>query len=77
MEMHPDDAHKTSIALILIILVLKNAFWLQNPSCLFQHIMSIVLLELSELSIAVYINDVVVASKTFDEHLKKLELVFN
>ncbi|GIY82621.1 retrovirus-related Pol polyprotein from transposon 17.6 [Caerostris darwini] len=51
-------------------------FGFKNASASFQRPMSIVLAGLSDLQINVYIDDVIVASKTVQEHLQKLEIVF-
>lgn len=78
MSMHPDDAHLTGIATDLgHFEYCRMPFGLKNASSSFQRLMSIVLTGLSDLQIAVYIDDVIIASTTFNEHLERLELVFD
>lgn len=77
MSLHPDDAHFTGIATEEGVFEYRRLpFGLRNASSSFQRLMSIVLTGLSDLQIAVYIDDVVIASKTIGEHIERLELVF-
>ncbi|GIX95483.1 hypothetical protein CDAR_397471 [Caerostris darwini] len=77
MKMHPSSAHLTGISTEFGLFEFKRMpFGLKNASASFQRLMSIVLAGLSELQINVYIDDVIVASKTVQEHLQKLEIVF-
>ncbi|GIX88679.1 retrovirus-related Pol polyprotein from transposon 17.6 [Caerostris darwini] len=70
MKMHPSSAHLTGISTEFGLLEFKRMpFGLKNASASFQRLMSIVLAGLSELQINVYIDDVIVASKTVQEHL--------
>ncbi len=77
MLMHPDDAHLTGISTDFGLYQFQRMpFGLKNASASFQRLMSIVLSGLSDFQIGVYIDDVVIASSTFEQHLQRLELVF-
>ncbi|GBM07282.1 Retrovirus-related Pol polyprotein from transposon 297 [Araneus ventricosus] len=77
MKMHPSYAHLTGISTEFGLFEFKRMpFGLKNASSSFQRLMSIVLAGLSELQVSCYIDDVVVASKTVQEHLERLEIVF-
>lgn len=72
------DQHKTAIT------THKGLFqWTRSPFGLatspnaFQRLMNVVLGDLRDLSIQIYIDDIAVASKTIEDHFDKLELVFN
>lgn len=54
----------------------KMPFGLKNASSSFQHFIFIVSSGISQFSICVYIDYVVIVSKSFQEHFKSLELVF-
>lgn len=78
MKMHPDDAHLTGIATELgNFEYVRMPFGLKNASSSFQRLMSIVLSGLNDLSIGCYIDDVIIASCTFEEHIDKLRIVFD
>ncbi|GBO01669.1 Retrovirus-related Pol polyprotein from transposon 297, partial [Araneus ventricosus] len=77
MSMHPDHMHYTGIATEFGLFEYKRLpFGLKNASASFQRLMSIVLAGLSDLQIACYIDDVIIASHNFQDHLQRLELVF-
>nr|GBM06712.1 Retrovirus-related Pol polyprotein from transposon 17.6 [Araneus ventricosus] len=77
MSMHPDHMHYTGIATEFGLFEYKRLpFGLKNASASFQRLMRIVLAGLSDLQIACYIDDVIIASHNFQDHLQRLELVF-
>lgn len=77
MKMHPDDAHLTGIATEHgNFEYVRMPFGLKNASSSFQRLMSIVLAGLNDLSIGCYIDDVIIASQTFNEHIERLRVVF-
>lgn len=51
-------------------------FGLTNAPATFQRLMEHCLADLNFVKCIVYIDDVVVYSKTFEEHLERLEAVF-
>lgn len=54
----------------------RMPFWLCNASATFQCLMQVVLSGLEWDCCFIYIDDILVASKTFDDHLHHLQLVF-
>lgn len=79
MKLDEEDIHKTGIVVQNMgsFHYLRLPFGLKNASASFQRLMSLILAGLSPLSIGVYIDDIIIASKTFSEHLDRLEIVFN
>ncbi|GIY74715.1 retrovirus-related Pol polyprotein from transposon 17.6 [Caerostris darwini] len=77
MQMNPSHAHLTGITTEFGLFQYKRLpFGLKNAGASFQRLMSIVLAGLSDLKIACYIDDIIIASKTFEEHMNRLEIVF-
>ncbi|GBN48694.1 Retrovirus-related Pol polyprotein from transposon 17.6 [Araneus ventricosus] len=77
MVMHPDHTKYTAIATEFGLFEYKRLpFGLRNASESFQRLMNLVLAGLSEFQISCYIDDLVIAAGSFDEHLSKLEMVF-
>ncbi|GBM99785.1 Retrovirus-related Pol polyprotein from transposon 17.6 [Araneus ventricosus] len=77
MKMHPDHAFLTGIATEFGVFEFKSLpFGLRNASANFQRLMRIVLAGLSHLQIGCYIDDIIIASKSVEDHLSKLEIVF-
>ncbi|GBO00247.1 Retrovirus-related Pol polyprotein from transposon 17.6 [Araneus ventricosus] len=77
MKMHPDHAFLTGIATEFGVFEFKRLpFGLRNASASFQRLMSIVLAGLSHLQIGCYIDDIIIASKSVEDHLSKLGIVF-
>lgn len=76
MLLHPNSTHLTGITTEFGLFEYKRLpFGLRNASSSFQRLMSIVLDGLNDLQIAFYIDDICVASKSFNEHLQRLEMV--
>ncbi|GBN99872.1 Retrovirus-related Pol polyprotein from transposon 17.6 [Araneus ventricosus] len=77
MVMHPDHTKYTDIATEFGLFEYKRLpFGLRNASASFQRLMNLVLAGLNEFQISCYIDDLVIAVGSFDEHLAKLEMVF-
>ncbi|GBM14503.1 Transposon Ty3-I Gag-Pol polyprotein [Araneus ventricosus] len=77
MFMHPDHTKYTAIATEFGLFEYKRLpFGLRNASASFQRLMNLVLAGLNEFQISCYIDDLVIAAGSFDEHLAKLEMVF-
>lgn len=55
----------------------RMPFGLRNAPSSFQRLMSLVLSNLQPLQIGIYIDDIVLASATVEEHLDKLKIVFD
>ncbi|GBM44173.1 Retrovirus-related Pol polyprotein from transposon 17.6 [Araneus ventricosus] len=77
MVMHPDHTKYTEIASEFGLFEYKRLpFGLRNASASFQRLMNLVLAGLNEFQISCYIDDLVIVAANFDEHLAKLEMVF-
>ncbi|GBL90462.1 Retrovirus-related Pol polyprotein from transposon 297 [Araneus ventricosus] len=77
MKMHPDHAFLTGIATKFDVFEFKRLpFGLRNASASFKRLMSLVLAGLSHLQIGCHIDDIIIASKSVEDHLSKLEIVF-
>ncbi|GBN87376.1 Retrovirus-related Pol polyprotein from transposon 17.6 [Araneus ventricosus] len=77
MVMHSDHTKYTAIATEFGLFEYKRLpFGLRNASASFQRLMNLVLAGLNEFQISCYIDDLVIAAENFDEHLAKLEMVF-
>ena len=78
VEMDKDDAEKTAF-------IVEDGLYqfnvmplgLCNAGATFQHLMQLALAGLSWETVLVYIDDLIVHSKTFEEHLEHLKEVFN
>ena len=55
----------------------RMPFGLQNAPATFQRLMMTCLGDLNMKSVLIYLDDVIVFSQTFDEHLERLQTVFN
>lgn len=79
MKLDENDIHKTGIVVQNMgsFQYKRLPFGLKNASASFQRLMSLVLAGLSPLSIGVYIDDIIIASETFEDHLARLEIVFD
>src|SRR4051812_24724630 len=54
----------------------RMPFRLKNASGTFQHLMNFVLQEYFYKFVAVYLDDIIIYSKTYVEHLQHLQIVF-
>lgn len=73
-ESHQKSAFTTHCGLFEFI---RMPFGLCNAPATFQRLMQVVLAGLDWNSCFVYLDDILIASKTFDEHMKHLREVFN
>lgn len=77
IEMHPEDIEKTAfVTLDGKYEWLVMPFGLMNAPATFQRLMDQVLVNLLYKVAAPYVDDTIVHSKTRDEHLKHLDMVF-
>ena len=68
--MHPDDQHKTAFASYRGLFEFKVLpFGLSNAPATFERLMEFVLAGLVGTSCLVYLDDIVIFSRTFEEHL--------
>ncbi|GBM97994.1 Retrovirus-related Pol polyprotein from transposon 297 [Araneus ventricosus] len=78
ISMHSDHMHYTGIATEFGLFEYKRLpFGLKNASASFQRLMSIVLAGLSDLQIACYIDDVIIASHNFPRPLATTRMSFS
>ena len=74
--MHPDDQHKTAFASHRGLFEFKVLpFGLCNAPATFERLMEFVLAGLIGTSCLVYLDDIVIFSRTFEEHLARLREV--
>jgi hypothetical protein len=77
IELHPEDRSKTAFITQDGLFEWKvMPFGLTNAPATFQRTMDTVLAGLKYNTCLVYLDDILVFSKTIDEHIKKLDMVF-
>lgn len=78
IEMHPDDIEKTAFNTENgHYEFLRMPFGLKNAPSTFQRVMDDVLRGLQNEICLVYLDDIIIFSTSFQEHLERLRLVFN
>ena len=78
VEVDPNDREKTAfITHDGLFQFIKMPFGLCNAPATFQRLMDLVLAGLQWNNCLVYLDDVLIIGRTFEEHLKNLELVFD
>lgn len=78
MKIHPDHTYKTAFATEHGLYEWQRVpFGLKNSPNSFQRLMSIVLSGLKPFQIAVYLDDIIIASHSKETHFEKLKLVFD
>jgi hypothetical protein len=76
LEIHPDDVEKTAFRTHLgLFNFLRMPFGLRNGPAIFQRVMQEILAPFLWMFCLVYIDDIVVYSKTYEEHLGHLDQV--
>lgn len=71
---HPDDKHKTAFVTAHGLYQFKVVpFGLTSAPACFQRIIDVILAGLKWASCLVYIDDIIVYSRTFGEHLQRLK----
>ena len=77
IEMHPEDRGKTAFATRQgLFEYLRMPFGLCNAPSTFQRTMEIALQGLQWRTLLIYLDDVIIFSNSFDEHLERLTEVF-
>ena len=78
VAMHPNSCQKTAFATHAGLFEFNAMpFGLSNARCTFQRLMECVLRGLNWDTCLIYLDDIIVFSNTFEEHLKRLCLVLN
>ena len=78
LAMHRDSCQKTAFATQAGLFEFNAMpFGLSNAPCTFQRLMECVLRGLNWDTCLIYLDDIIVFSNTFEEHLKRLRLVLN
>lgn len=55
----------------------RMPFGLQNAPSTFQRLMTCYFGDLNYINLLIYLDDIIVFSKTFEEHLERLQVVFS
>ena len=78
VAIHPDDIHKTAFTAGPLghWEFCRLAFGLTNSPATYQRLMDTIFADMSPQFLQVYLDDVIIYSKTMAEHLHHLELVF-
>lgn len=77
MELDPKDRHKTAFCTEFGLYHWNRLpQGLKNAASSFQRLLEVVLAGLKEWNISTYLDDLIIASNTFEEHLQKLDMVF-
>ncbi|GFX09598.1 retrovirus-related Pol polyprotein from transposon 17.6 [Trichonephila clavipes] len=76
IELHPDDKKKTAFTMGQGLWQFKfMPFGLCNAPTTFEHLMKTVLEELSYEACLVYLDDIIIVGRSFEEHLKNIRRV--
>ena len=77
VEVPEEDVHKTAFASPLGLLEYpRMPFGLCNAPAMLQALMQVIFQEQLHEKVLVYLDDIFIFSKTMDEHLERLDLVF-
>ena len=77
IAMHPDDRHKTAFSTPFGLFEFRRMpFGLCNSPASFQRLMQQIFSDTVFQTLLVYLDDIVVYSQSLDEHLQRLEFVF-
>ncbi|CAD6241240.1 GSCOCG00012617001-RA-CDS, partial [Cotesia congregata] len=78
IKIHPDDIHKTAFSTpYQHYEFVRMPFGLKNAPPTFQRLMNKVLMGMMGRGVFVYMDDIIVYSVTFDEHIAKIEELFD
>lgn len=78
VEVVEQDKHKTAFSTPMSLFEANRMpFGLQNAPSTFQRLMTCCFGDLNFTQLLIYLDDLIIFSKTFDEHLNRLQLVFD
>ena len=78
VEVAEHDKHKTAFSTPMgLFEANRMPFGLQNAPSTFQRLMTCCFGDLNFTHLLIYLDDLIIFSKTFDEHLERLQLVFS
>ncbi len=78
VEVAEHDKHKTAFSTPMgLFEANRMPFGLQNAPSTFQRLMTCCFGDLNFTHLLIYLDDLIIFSKTFDEHLERLQLVFD
>lgn len=78
VEVAEHDKHKTAFSTPMgLFEANRMPFGLQNAPSTFQRLMTFCFGDLNFTHLLIYLDDLIIFSKTFDEHLEQLQLVFD
>lgn len=78
VEVMEHDRHKTAFSTPMgLFEANRMPFGLQNAPSTFQRLMTCCFGDLNFTHLLIYLDDLIIFSKTFDEHLERLQLVFD
>uniref|UniRef100_A0A3B1K6C6 Gypsy retrotransposon integrase-like protein 1 n=1 Tax=Astyanax mexicanus TaxID=7994 RepID=A0A3B1K6C6_ASTMX len=78
VEVAEADKHKTAFSTPMgLFEANRMPFGLQNSPSTFQRLMTCCFGDLNFESLLIYLDDIVIFSRTFDEHLERLQMVFD
>jgi hypothetical protein len=78
VEVAEHDKHKTAFSTPMgLFEANRKPFGLQNAPSTFQRLMTCCFGDLNFTHLLIYLDDLIIFSKTFEEHLERLQLVFD
>lgn len=78
VEVAEQDKHKTAFSTpVGLFEANRMPFGLQNAPATFQRLMTCCFGDLNFTHLLIYLDDLIIFAKTFDEHLERLQLVFD
>ena len=78
VQVKEEDHYKTAFATPMGLYEFNRMpFGLQNAPATFQHLMNKILEDKQFVTLPLYLNDIIIFSKTFEKQIKRLQLVFN
>ena len=78
VPLNPEDKHKSAfVTPHRLYQFTRMPFWLSNAPATFQRLTNAVLRGLSPIFCLVYLDDIIIFSKSFSDHIAQLEMVLS